>query len=278
MSKDSGSKRVTRLRDKLRVAPGRRVNLVDHDPRATHGWRRSDGERQTAEQLERLGELQNRLWAEERRAVLVVLQGIDAAGKDGTIRRVMSAFNPQGCPVSSFRVPTHEELGHDFLWRIHRRVPARGEVGIFNRSHYEDVLVVRVKQLVPAPIWRERYRQIREFERLLGDTGTTVVKFFLHISRDEQRERFQERYDNPRKRWKFSLGDLEERARWDDYMHAFEDALSKTSTETAPWYVIPADRNWFRDLAVATILAETIAELAPAYPQPSDLPPGLVIE
>ncbi|CAN5603360.1 hypothetical protein BH23CHL7_BH23CHL7_12140 [soil metagenome] len=157
-------------------------------------------------------------------------------------------------------------------------MPGKGEVGIFNRSHYEDVLVVRVKELVPPAVWRARYRQIREFERLLGKTGTTIVKFFLHISRDEQRERFQERYDNPRKRWKFSLGDLEERARWDDYMRAYEDALAKTSTAEAPWYVIPADRNWFRDFAVSAILADTLAEMDPQFPAPADLPPDLTID
>jgi PPK2 family polyphosphate:nucleotide phosphotransferase len=268
---------AAKLRRGLRVEPGSRVSLADHDTRATHGWQRADAERQTTRQLEQLADLQERLWAEDQRAVLVVLQGIDASGKDGTIRRVMTAFNPQGCPVSSFKVPTPEELAHDFLWRIHRRVPGKGEVGIFNRSHYEDVLVVRVKELVPPAVWRVRYRQIREFERLLGETGTTIVKFFLHISRDEQRERFQERYDNPRKRWKFSLGDLEERERWDAYMRAFEDALAKTSTAEAPWYVIPADRNWFRDFAVSAILADTLAEMAPQFPAAADLPADLVI-
>jgi len=223
-------------------------------------------------------DLQDRLWAQSKHSVLVVLQGIDAAGKDGTIAKVMEAFNPQGCPVSSFKVPSVEELAHDFLWRIHKRTPKKGEIGIFNRSHYEDVLVVRVHDLVPRRVWSKRYGQINDFEAMLAENGTTIVKFFLSIDREEQRERFQERYDDPRKRWKFSLGDLEERKRWDDYQAAFEDALAKTSKPWAPWYVIRANRNWFRNLAVSTILADTIAELKPRYPAPAELPADLVIE
>ncbi len=190
----------------------------------------------------------------------------------------MEAFNPQGCVVSSFKVPTSEELAHDFLWRIHKRVPGKGEVGIFNRSHYEDVLIVRVHQIVPKSVWSKRYEQINAFEQMLAESGTTIVKFFLSIDRDEQRSRFQDRYDDPTKRWKFSMADLEERSRWDDYQAAFADMLSKTSTEWAPWYVIPANRNWLRNLAVSTIVADTLAELKPAYPPAPDLPPDLVIE
>ena len=266
------------LREALRVEPGSSVDLEATDPRDTFGRERDAAEQTTAEQLVRLGELQDRFWAESKKALLVVLQGIDAAGKDGTIGKVMEAFNPQGCEVSSFKVPTPEELAHDFLWRIHRRVPGKGTIGIFNRSHYEDVLVVRVHELVPRDVWSARYEQIREFEQLLTETGTTIVKFFLYIDRDEQRERFQARYDDPTKRWKFSMGDLDERAHWDDYMKAYEDALSKTSTDDAPWYVIPSNRKWFRNLAVATILAETMADMKPAYPPAPDLPPNLVIE
>jgi PPK2 family polyphosphate:nucleotide phosphotransferase len=211
--------------------------------------------------------------------VLVVLQGIDSAGKDGTINKVMEAFNPQGCPVTAFKVPSAEELAHDYLWRVHRSVPRKGEIGIFNRSHYEDVLVVRVHDLVPKRVWSKRYDQINAFERHLTETGTTIVKFFLSIDKDEQRKRFQARYDDPTKRWKFAMGDLEERKRWDDYQAAFEDALSRTSTAAAPWYVIPANRKWFRNLAVATILASTIADLKPQYPPvAADVPPNLVIE
>ena len=266
------------LRDALRVAPRERVDLAKHDPAATFGWKKAGAEEETAKQLDRLTDLQDRLWAEGRRKVLVVLQGIDAAGKDGTIRRVMTAFNPQGCVVASFKVPTPEELAHDFLWRIHRRVPGSGEIGIFNRSHYEDVLVVRVHELVPKAVWSKRYRLIRDFERHLTNTGTTIVKFFLYIDRDEQRQRFQERFDDPKKRWKFSLGDLAERKLWDKYIAAYEDALSETSTDNAPWYVIPANRNWLRNLAVASILADTIDDLKPQYPAPEELPPDLVIE
>lgn len=265
------------LRDTLRVAPDSKVRLADYDPADFHGWEKEHAQSETKLQLDRLEDLQDRLWAEEKHAVLVILQGIDASGKDGAIRRVMSAFNPQGCRVSSFKVPTKEEAAHDFLWRVHRQVPRKGEIGVFNRSHYEEVLVVRVHKLVPTPVWAARYALINEFEKLLVQTGTTLVKFFLHISRDEQRERLQERYDTPRKRWKFSLGDLEERALWEDYMSAYVDALSKTSTTNSPWYVIPANRNWFRDLAISTILAETIAELKPQYPQPADLPKDLVV-
>jgi PPK2 family polyphosphate:nucleotide phosphotransferase len=232
----------------------------------------------TARQLARLADLQDRLWAEAKRSVLVVLQGIDAAGKDGTINKVMEAFNPQGCPVTSFKVPSAEELAHDYLWRVHRQVPRRGEIGIFNRSHYEDVLVVRVHELVPKSVWSKRYEQINAFERTLSESGTTIVKFFLSIDRDEQRERFQARYDDPTKRWKFSLGDLEERKLWDRYQAAFDEALTRTSTAWAPWYVIPANRKWFRDLAVATILADTLAGLKPAYPAAPDLPANLVID
>jgi PPK2 family polyphosphate:nucleotide phosphotransferase len=266
------------LRDALRVTPGSRVVLGRIDPADSLGHQRDVAEAETARQLVRLADLQDRLWAEAKHPVLVVLQGIDAAGKDGTIGKVMEAFNPQGCVVASFKVPTAEELAHDFLWRVHRRVPGKGEIGIFNRSHYEDVLVVRVHSLVPEDVWSGRYDQIRDFERLLVETGTTIVKFFLYIDRDEQRERLQERYDDPRKRWKFSMGDLAERTRWDDYIAAYEDALSKTSTDAAPWYVIPANRKWFRNLAVASILADTIADLDPAYPPAPDLPPDLVIE
>ena len=265
------------LRKLLLVEPDDRVRLAAIDPGDTHGLDKERAKALTDDLLDRLTELQERLWAEGRRAVLVVLQGIDAAGKDGTIRKVMTAFNPQGCPVSSFKVPSAEELAHDFLWRIHRRTPGKGEIGIFNRSHYEDVLVVRVHELVPEKVWRARYDQIVAFEDHLAANGVTIVKFFLYIDRDEQRERFQARFDDPTKRWKFSMGDLEERKHWDDYIAAYEDALSKTSTERAPWYVIPANHKWFRDAAVASILADTLEELDPRYPPAADLPAEVVI-
>jgi PPK2 family polyphosphate:nucleotide phosphotransferase len=267
------------LRQTLRVEPGTRVRLARRDPAATYGWDKTRAAPELTRQLDRLADLQDRFWAESKRAVLVVLQGIDSAGKDGTINKVMEAFNPQGCPVTSFKVPSTEELAHDYLWRVHRAVPRKGEIGIFNRSHYEEVFVVRVHGLVPKTVWSKRYDQINAFERHLVDNGTTIAKFFLAISKDEQRDRFQARYDDPTKRWKFSMGDLEERKLWDDYQAAFDDALSRTSTAHAPWYVIPANRNWFRNLAVATILADTIAGLKPTYPPvASDVPAGLVIE
>jgi PPK2 family polyphosphate:nucleotide phosphotransferase len=269
---------ISDLRRELRVDALKRIDLSKLDPAATFGCKKPAAEEATAQQLERLADLQDRFWAEAKRKVLVILQGIDAAGKDGTIQKVMEAFNPQGCVVAGFKVPTPEESAHDFLWRIHRRVPGNGEIGIFNRSHYEDVLVVRVHELVPKAVWSKRYRLIRDFERYLAGTGTTIVKFFLYIDRDEQRKRFQERLDDPKKRWKFALGDLEERKLWDSYIAAYEDALSETSTDYAPWYVIPANRNWMRNLAVASILADTMDDLKPAYPPEPDLPPDLVIE
>ncbi len=267
------------LRDALRIKPGSRVRVERRDPAATFGWDKVSAEPQIAKQLARMTELQARIWAESKRAVLVVLQGIDAAGKDGTISKVMEAFNPQGCPVTSFKVPSSEELGHDYLWRVHKAVPRKGEIGIFNRSHYEDVLIVRVHGIVPRKVWSTRYDQINDFEQMLTENGTTIVKFFLTISRDEQRARIQARYDDPKKRWKFSMGDLAERKLWDQYQAAFDDAISKTSTRWAPWYVIPANRNWFRNLAVSSILADTLADLKPTYPPVAkDVPPNLVIE
>jgi len=270
--------RPTALRTALQVKPGSRMRLAKLDADTTMGLEKASAVAATQVQMERLRDLQDRLWAEARQSVLVVLQGIDAAGKDGTIAKVMEAFNPQGCPVSSFKVPTAEELAHDFLWRVHKRTPGKGEIGIFNRSHYEDVLVVRVHGLAPRRVWSKRYDQINAFERTLAEGGTTIVKFFLAIDRDEQRKRFQDRYDDPRKRWKFKVGDLDERKLWDDYQAAFDEALTRTSTPWAPWYVIPSNRNWLRNLAVSTILADTIAGLRPAYPKPPDLPPDLVIE
>jgi PPK2 family polyphosphate:nucleotide phosphotransferase len=269
---------LTRVTDELRVTPGTRVDLESLDPNASHRHtkRRSDAE--LAAGLERLAALQDRLWAEARHAVLVVLQGIDTAGKDGTIRHVMGAFNPMGCQVTSFKVPTPIELGHDYLWRVHQRMPAKGEIGIFNRSHYEDVLVVRVHELVPKSVWSKRYEQINAFERMLVESGTTIVKCFLYIDRDEQKKRFEARLADPTKRWKFHAGDLDERRMWDSYIAAYEEVLRRCSTEWAPWYVIPANRNWFRNLAVAEIVADTLEELNPHYPPAADVPADLKIE
>jgi PPK2 family polyphosphate:nucleotide phosphotransferase len=272
------ARKPDRLREALRVRPGARVELATIDPAATFGHSKAAAARELETGLARLTELQDRIWAEGKRRVLVVLQGIDAAGKDGTLRHVMSAFNPQGCPVTSFKVPSADELAHDYLWRVHRRVPGNGEIGVFNRSHYEDVLVVRVHDIVPKDAWSRRFDQINEFERLLVEEGTTILKFFLYIDRDEQRQRFQARLDDPAKRWKFRLGDLEERKRWDDYIEAFEDVLTRCSTADAPWYIVPANRKWFRNLAVADILGDVLAELDPQYPEPTEDLAGVVVE
>jgi PPK2 family polyphosphate:nucleotide phosphotransferase len=257
----------------LTVTPGRRANLSKRDPadRLDLADRESGTER-LAELVGRLSTLQSRLWAESTRAVLLVLQGLDASGKDGTIRHVFSGLNPQGCRAVSFKPPTATELAHDYLWRVHAVCPARGEIGLFNRSHYEDVVAVRVRGLASERVWKRRPRQINEFERMLTDEGTTVVKVFLHVSREKQRERLQERLENPEKSWKFRLEDLDDRARWNDYMAAYEDVLAETSTSWAPWYVIPADRNWVRNLAVAEVLVHVLEQLDPKFPPPV---PGL---
>jgi PPK2 family polyphosphate:nucleotide phosphotransferase len=265
------------LRDVLRVEPGRRVRLADVDPRETHGYAKDEAPERLERDLERLHELQERLWAEHRHKVLVVLQGIDTAGKGGTIEHVVGAMNPAGVAVASFKVPTEPELAHDYLWRVHQRTPGAGEIAVFDRSHYEDVLVVRVHDLVPKARWSKRYRQIADWERMLAEEGTTILKFFLWIDREEQAERLRARFEDPTKRWKFRTGDLEERKRWDDYVAAFEDAISKTSTDDAPWFIVPANRKWFRNMAVAQILADTLEALDPQYPVPEDLPATLEI-
>jgi PPK2 family polyphosphate:nucleotide phosphotransferase len=250
-----------------RVEPGERVSLATVDPGETeHYEKKKDVARELEKQRKRIQDLQERLYAENQQGLLIVLQAVDTGGKDGTIKHVFSGVNPQGCRVSSFKIPSAEEANHDFLWRYHKSVPARGRIGIFNRSHYEDVLVVRVKNLVPEVIWRERYEQINAFERNLTLEGITVLKFFLHISKDEQKRRLQRRLDDPNKRWKFSSDDLEERAIWDAYQQAFEDTLSKCSTEHAPWYIVPANKKWYRNLVVARTIADTLGAMDPQYP------------
>jgi len=266
------------LREALRVRPGTRIKLASVDPAATHGHTKESAAEELRLGLARLTDLQDRLWAEGKHRVLVVLQGIDASGKDGTVKHVMSAFNPMGCSVTSFKVPTSVEAAHDYLWRVHERTPGNGEIMIFNRSHYEDVLVVRVHDYVPKKVWSRRFEQINAFERLLADEGTTILKFFLWIDRDEQKARLQSRLDDPKKNWKFKLGDLAERKLWDDYVIAYEDALRRCSTDHAPWYVIPANRNWFRNLAIADILATTLEELDPRYPKPTEDLKGVIVE
>ncbi|MBA2254160.1 MAG: polyphosphate kinase 2 family protein [Chloroflexi bacterium] len=266
------------MRERLLVKPGARPQLASIDPRETFGRERASAEGDLQALRTRLEELQDRLWAGDGGALLVVLQGIDTSGKDGTLRHVMTAFNPQGCTVTLFGVPTPQELAHDYLWRVHQHTPARGTVSVFDRSHYEDVLVVRVHELVPKEVWSRRYDQINRFEEHLAANGTTIVKFFLHISREEQRERLQARIDTPEKRWKFRLGDLDERKRWDEYMAAYEEVLDRCSTEGAPWYIIPADRKWFRNLAVAEILVATLDEMGLSYPPAGEGIVGLVVE
>lgn len=250
------------------LARGEKPRPSDWDPRATPGVAdREDAEARLAKNLEKIDELQYSLYAEGRRSLLIVLQGMDTSGKDGVIRKVMAAFNPTGTRVTSFKVPTAEEAAHDFLWRIHKAVPARGQVGIFNRSHYEDVLVVRVHELVPEKVWSRRYDAINAFEKHLHEHGTRILKFFLHISRDEQKERLLARLDDPDKHWKFSEGDLAERTHWKDYQQAYADVLAKCSTKFAPWYVVPADRKWYRDFAISEILAGALAEMDPEPPK-----------
>ena len=255
------------IRDLL-VVPGSSPLLDRRDAGARFGAAgKSEGLARLAALVERLGLLHNRLYAEATRAVLLVLQGMDASGKDGTIRHVFTGVNPQGCRVTSFRAPTSTESAHDYLWRVHAACPARGEIGIFNRSHYEDVVTARVRELVPERVWQRRYEHIRAFEQSLVDEGTTVLKVFLHISRDVQRKRLQERIEDPEKRWKFDPGDLDDRRRWDDYMDAYGDAIRETSTEWAPWYVVPADHNWVRNLAVAERLVSALERLDPKLPE-----------
>jgi PPK2 family polyphosphate:nucleotide phosphotransferase len=266
------------LLDEILVPPGERARLAERDTASRLGLEKDEAEDLVGELGEELGALQDRLWAEDRRAVLLVLQGLDTSGKDGTIRRVFTGVNPQACRVASFKAPSGVELDHDYLWRVRAVCPGRGEIGIFNRSHYEDVGVVRVKQLVPEEVWRRRYRHIRDFERLLTDEGTTVVKVFLHISKDEQRERLQARLDDSTKTWKFRLGDLDDRKLFDDFVAAYDEALTETSTEWAPWHVVPADRKWVRDVAVATLLAETLRQMDPQYPPPPDDLAGVTVE
>src|SRR5215207_4214956 len=240
----------------------RRTTLSLDDRSAARPAGLPDGDElkeQTGKLLDRLTELQATLYADGRFALLVVLQARDAGGKDGTVRKVFGACNPLGCQVTSFKTPTPLELSHDYLWRVHQAVPAKGMIGIFNRSHYEDVLVVRVKDLVPKEVWRGRYDQINAFERNLSLDGITVLKFFLHISKDEQKRRLESRLENPDKRWKFSSADIKERAFWDDYQAAFDDAITTCSTEHAPWYVVPANKKWYRNLVVARTIADTLA-------------------
>jgi PPK2 family polyphosphate:nucleotide phosphotransferase len=280
---DAPAERLTELVDRLRVAPGSKVTLSDDcDPAFKPGWlKKKDGPEHLELSAQRLAEYQQRLAAEATWGVVVVLQGIDASGKDSTIRHVMSGVNPQGVRVHSFKVPSDEELSHDFLWRYARQLPSRGQIGIFNRSHYEEVLVVRVhphlldpQRLPPSArrgdVWGRRYRDINDWERYLVDNGFKLVKLFLNISREEQRSRFLKRIDRPEKNWKFAASDVEERAWWDEYQQVFSEMLTHTSTAWAPWYVIPADRKWFARIAVGAVIGQALTGIDPQYPTVSE--------
>ena len=267
--------------DRYRIRPGKRPSLSRRKTDDTQGLSKTGDadrvEKRLAELRDRLGELQERLYAEEKRSLLVVLQAMDAAGKDSTVRRVFGSLNPQGVRVWSFKTPTKRELSHDFLWRVHERVPGNGHIGVFNRSHYEDVLIVKVRRWAPEETIERRYGHINNFEALLADGGTRVLKIMLNVSEGYQLERFRRRLRKPEKHWKFDPADLEERALWDDYQTAFEAALENCSTEAAPWYVIPAEERWFRDLAISQLLVETLEEMDPRFPpphyDPADYPP-----
>jgi len=251
------------------VKPGTKVSLKDYDPADSGPYQSADEvEALLKEQLDELAKLQNLLYAENRRALLVILQGMDTSGKDGTIRHVMAGLSPLGVPVKSFKAPNQEELAHDFLWRVHQAVPRHGEIGIFNRSHYEDVLIVRVHQLVPKKVWKARYQQINQFEKILVENGTIILKFCLHISKDEQKKRLEERLKDPTRYWKFSASDIKERHCWPAYRKAYEAALGKCSTPWAPWHVVPANHKWYRNLVVAETIVRTLRGLDLKFPEP----------
>jgi len=265
---------------RYRVKPGSKVDLKDWDPddkSASPGSKEQD-EKRLQELAARIDEQQELLYAEAKRGVLVVLQGMDTSGKDGTIRHVFHEVDPLGVRAVRFRAPTEDELAHDFLWRVHPHAPAKGEVVIFNRSHYEDVVVVRVHKSIDEPQWKRRYEVINAFERLLVDNGTVILKFYLHISKDEQRSRLQERIDNPKKQWKFNMDDLAERKLWPDYMKAYTDALAATSTEWAPWYVVPSNSKINRNLFISSVLLETLEGLKMRYPRPKEKLDGIVVQ
>ncbi len=262
------------------VEPGRKVKLSDWDPNDTGKFKgeKEQARLETEKLNQRLEELHELLYAEHKHKILIVLQAMDTGGKDGTIRHVFNGVNPQGARVANFKEPTAQELDHDYLWRIHKQVPAKGELVIFNRSHYEDVLIVRVHGLVAPEVWKQRFDQINAFEQMLSETGTTILKFYLHIDKDEQKQRLQARLDDPTKHWKFRRGDLQERALWPAYMQAYEDVLNKTSTPKAPWYIIPANHKWYRNLVISTILVDTLEGLKMKFPEPEESLDGIVID
>ena len=257
--------------ERYRVKPGSRVKLDEWDPDDHGGFEggKKKAEAELPKLTARLADLQELLYAEHKHKILIVLQAMDTAGKDGIIRHVYRDVNPQGVRVANFKAPTPLELDHDFLWRVHGHAPGRGEMVIFNRSHYEDVLIVRVHELVPEKVWRRRYQEINNFEELLANEGTTIIKFFLNIDPDEQKKRLQARLDDPKKQWKFNVGDLAERKLWPEYMKAYEDAIGETSTAWAPWYIVPANSKWFRDLVVVRVMLKTLEGLKMDYPKPA---------
>lgn len=259
---------------RYRVEVGQRINLSALNPDESEQHEsKHDVAKELDKQRKRIEDLQARLYAENQRSLLIILQATDTGGKDGTIRHVFEGVNPQGCRVWSFKQPSTEEMEHDFLWRYHRRTPERGMITIFNRSQYEDVLVVRVDNLAPEGVWRQRYAMINDFERMLTLNGTTIIKFFLHISKDEQKRRLESRLEDPDKRWKFNSGDLKERLRWDAYQEAFQDAINNCSTAYAPWYVVPANKKWYRNLVVARCIADTLEAMNPRFPKGEDVVP-----
>jgi PPK2 family polyphosphate:nucleotide phosphotransferase len=266
------------VRKECLVEPGKPADLLQRPTDSRFGRSKRDGEAELAELTERLAVLHNRLYAEHERAVLIVLQGLDASGKDGTIRRVFTGLNPQGCQVESFKAPSSLELDHDYLWRIHHALPRRGDIGIFNRSHYEDVTTVQVLGIVGDGERKRRYDQINAFERTLCEEGTTVIKVFLHVGKDEQRKRLQRRLDDPERRWKFRPEDLDTRAQWDRYMRLYDSAITATSTKWAPWHVVPADHKWVSGLTVARLLVHALEEMDPQIPKASADLDGIVVE
>ena len=261
------------------IAPGDQVNLeeIPTGPVDT-GYHKKSAYKEIEKNAEMMADDFRRLYAENSRSILLVLQGMDTAGKDGTIRTVMRGVNPRSCQVTSFKKPSEVELDHDFLWRIHQAAPRKGNIAIFNRSHYEDVLVVRVHSLVPESVWSKRYQMINDFEYLLAESGTTIIKCFLHISKETQRERLQARIDDQRANWKFNHGDLEERKKWDDYQQAYQAALEKCNTVHAPWYIIPSDKKWYRNLVVSELLSDTLNAMKPEFPKVEENLEGLVVE
>jgi PPK2 family polyphosphate:nucleotide phosphotransferase len=270
---------LKKLSSKLMIKPGKKVRLDKIKTGDTNGFNNRDqAEKVLEKNRKRMAELQYLLYAQNKYGLLIVLQGMDACGKDGTVRQVMRGVNPQGCKIVSYKAPNSVELDHDYLWRIHHNVPPLGEIGIFNRSHYEDVLIVRVRNLVPKQVWSDRYDQINEFENILARNNYVILKFFLHISKKEQKERLEARLQDPTKNWKMNPEDLKEREKWNDYQKAYESVLSKCSTKWAPWYVIPADKKWFRNLAISQIIVETLEGLNMKFPKPDFDPKKIVVK